>query len=69
MGLKGVKWIHVTQDTNQWRALVNTVINLRVSKKAEHSLKKLSALLASQSGRRSIQIVTLVNVFIRLFVL
>jgi hypothetical protein len=26
----GVYWIHVAQDRDQWRALVNTVMNLRV---------------------------------------
>jgi hypothetical protein len=35
MGLKekgwdGVDWIHMAQDRDQWRALVNTVLNLRV---------------------------------------
>jgi hypothetical protein len=25
-----VDWIHLTQDTDQWRALVNTVMSLRV---------------------------------------
>jgi hypothetical protein len=25
-----VDWIHVAQDRDQWRALVNTVMNLRV---------------------------------------
>jgi hypothetical protein len=29
-GWKGVDWIHVAQDRDQWRALVNTVMNLRV---------------------------------------
>jgi hypothetical protein len=24
-------WIHLTQDRDQWQALVNTVMNLRVS--------------------------------------
>jgi hypothetical protein len=28
---RGVDWIHLTQDMNQWRALVNTVMNLQVS--------------------------------------
>jgi hypothetical protein len=35
MGLRkiwwgGMDWIHVAQDRDQWRALVNTVMNLRV---------------------------------------
>jgi hypothetical protein len=31
---EGVDWIHMAQDTDQWRALVNTVINLGVPQKA-----------------------------------
>jgi hypothetical protein len=27
----GVDWIHLTQDKEQWRAVVNTVMNLWVS--------------------------------------
>jgi hypothetical protein len=30
LGLDGVDWIDVAQDRDQWRALVNTVMNLRV---------------------------------------
>jgi hypothetical protein len=26
----GVDWIYMAQDRDQWRALVNTVLNLRV---------------------------------------
>jgi len=26
----GVKWIHMTEDMDQWRTLLNTVMNLRV---------------------------------------
>jgi len=29
-GWEGVNCIHMTQDTEQWRILVNTVMNLRV---------------------------------------
>jgi hypothetical protein len=30
IGWDGVDWIDVTQDMDQWRALVNAVMNLRV---------------------------------------
>jgi ABC-type Fe3+ transport system permease subunit len=28
---EGVDWMHLAQDREQWRVLVNTVMNLRVS--------------------------------------
>jgi hypothetical protein len=30
IGWKVVDWIHLTQDRDQWRAVLNTVMNLRV---------------------------------------
>jgi hypothetical protein len=30
IGWGGVDWINLAQDTDQWRALVSTVMNLRV---------------------------------------
>jgi hypothetical protein len=29
IGWKGVEWIHLAQDRDQWQAVVNTVMNLR----------------------------------------
>jgi hypothetical protein len=42
MDLKEIWWegldgIHLAQDTNQWRALVNTVMDFRVHKRQEIS--------------------------------
>jgi hypothetical protein len=30
IGLNGVDWIDMAEDKDQWRALVNTVLNLQV---------------------------------------
>jgi hypothetical protein len=30
IGCEGVDWIYLTQDKDQWRPLVNTVMNLQV---------------------------------------
>jgi hypothetical protein len=32
---EGVDWMHLVQDRDQWRALVNTVMNLRAPQKLE----------------------------------
>jgi hypothetical protein len=31
IGWDGVDWIELAQDSDQWRALVNTVMNLLIS--------------------------------------
>jgi len=36
IGLEGVDWIRLAQDGDQWRALVNTVTNLRIPLKVGH---------------------------------
>jgi hypothetical protein len=38
IGRVGVDWIEPAQDREQWRALVNTVMNLRVAKNVEKLL-------------------------------
>jgi hypothetical protein len=30
IGCEGVDWIHLAQHRDQWRAVVNTVMNLRI---------------------------------------
>jgi hypothetical protein len=37
-GWKGVEWMHMAQDRDQWRAFVNTVMKLRVPYKAANLL-------------------------------
>jgi hypothetical protein len=38
IGWEGVKWIHLAQDRDQWRGLVNTLMNLRVPQRAGNFL-------------------------------
>jgi hypothetical protein len=38
IGWEYVGWIHVAQDKDQWRAVVNTLMNLGVVLKAENFL-------------------------------
>jgi hypothetical protein len=33
IGWKGVDWMHLAQDRDQWRAVVNTVMNFRLHKR------------------------------------
>jgi hypothetical protein len=34
----GVDWMHLVQDRDQWWAVMNTVMNLRVTQKAGNSI-------------------------------
>ena len=43
----GVRWIHVTQDTNMWQALAYVKMNLQAQSNMGNFLKS-SELLASQ---------------------
>jgi hypothetical protein len=33
IGWEGVEWMHLVEDRDQWRAVVNTIMNLRFSQK------------------------------------
>jgi hypothetical protein len=55
MGWCGVDWIALAQDRDQWRALVNTVMNLRVQYNAG---KFLSSCKIGGFSRSSMKLVT-----------
>jgi hypothetical protein len=38
IGWEGVDWIHMAQDTDQWWAFINTVMNFRFHTKAGYNL-------------------------------
>jgi hypothetical protein len=39
-GWEVVDWIHLAQDRDQWRAIMSTVMNLRVPQKAGNFLTR-----------------------------
>jgi hypothetical protein len=49
-GWDGMDWIDLAQDRNQWRALVNTVMNLQVPSNA---VKFLSGCTIGSFSRRA----------------
>jgi hypothetical protein len=42
IGIDGTKWIQLAPDRVQWRAFVNTVMNLRVALESRTFFDKLS---------------------------
>jgi hypothetical protein len=38
-GWGGIEWIHLVQGRSHWRAVVNTVMNLRVTRNVEKFLR------------------------------
>jgi hypothetical protein len=52
LGWSGVDWIGLAQDRDRWRALVNSVLNLRVPQNA----RKLSSVLRTRDLSSSSQL-------------
>jgi hypothetical protein len=48
MGWDGVEWMHLAQNRDQWRALVNTEMNLRVPWKAGNFLTRIATVSFSR---------------------
>jgi hypothetical protein len=53
IGWDGVDWMDMAQDRGQWRALVNTVLNLRVPSNAGRFLR--SCTIDSSSRRAQLR--------------
>jgi hypothetical protein len=51
VGWEVVNWVNLAQDRDQWRALLNKAMNLRVTAKSKHSLtNRVTQLLKKDSA-------------------
>jgi hypothetical protein len=51
VGCDGVDWIDVAQDRNQWRTLVDTVMNFRVPSNVEEFLSSCTTAALSRRAQ------------------
>jgi hypothetical protein len=69
MGWKGVEWIHLVQDKDQWQVLKSILMNIRVSEKVGNTFIRISWVTISFSRRICFMVLIYVILFIEMILI